>query len=66
MEILRKQSKSGELYRIYKEDSIYDMFVIEKRKEKFGCCFPAYEPKQKVFTTIKQAENAFNEIIDND
>lgn len=66
MEILKSTSKSGKVFRIYKEFESWDLFVIEFLKigkcedgTDFRMWYPAYEPKNKVFSSIDEAKIAF-------
>jgi hypothetical protein len=72
MEILKKTSKSGRVYRIYKEFSSWDLYVIEWLQigkcddgSDFKMWNPAYEPKNKVFTSAKEAQVAFEAFLQN-
>jgi len=68
--IISKTSKSGIRYRIIKEVPAWNLFVIEFQKvckgndgEDFSAWFPAYEPKQEIFTSTKDAMVAFNAFL---
>lgn len=70
MEIYKGTSKSGRVYRILKEFTNLDLYVIEFLKlgkcedgSEFRLWCPAYEPKQKVFTSIKEAQIAFSAFL---
>ena len=72
MEILKRTSKSGRVYRIYQEISSWEMYVIEYLKtgeckdgSEFMAWYPAYEPKNKVFTSLKEAQTAFEAFLEN-
>lgn len=70
MEIVKKTSKSGITFRIYKEIPTWDLYVIEYLKtgvcadgSEFRGWFPAYEPKNKVFASVKEAMVAFDAFL---
>lgn len=70
MEVLKKESKSGRIYRIYKEVAAWDLYVIEFLKtgkcadgSEFRAWFPAYEPKNKVFDSFENAKIAFDAFL---
>lgn len=70
MELARRTSKSGKVYRIWEELSAWTMYTIEflkvaKHKDGTTCnvWFPAYEPKQKVFKSIAEARLEFENFL---
>ena len=70
MEIIKKESKSGKVFRIYKEVSAWDMYVIEwltvgkcEDGSDYRFWSPAYEPKNKIFTDLNEAYTAFNAFL---
>ena len=72
MEIYKRTSKSGRVYRILKEIPAWEMYVIEylrtgkcKDGSEYRAWYPAYEPKQKVFTSIHEAKIAFLAFLEN-
>lgn len=71
MEVFRKEHK-GTVYRIYNDGTIYcPIYCIEYLVtydydgDKFECWKPAYEPKNILFTSLENAKNVLNALLDN-
>lgn len=72
MEIARKTAKSGKVYRIWEDSGVFSMYTIEFLKmyhyndgTSCNCWMPAYEPKQKIFTSITDVRQAFEDFLNN-
>ena len=72
MEIARKTSKSGIVYRIWEDRCVgFSMYTIEFLKTYHyddgtpcECWCPAYDPKNRIFTQIQEARNAFEGFLE--
>lgn len=71
MEVLKRTSKSGKVYRILKMVPAWDLYLIEYAKnytnndgEKTLVWFPAYEPKNEVFTSLNECKIALKAFLE--
>ena len=70
MEVMRSKSKDGRVYRIIKM-SAYDVWEIEYKKEyKYTsgevctAWFAAFEPRQRLFTSLSETKQVFNQLLE--
>ena len=70
MEVLRKESKSGKVFRIYDNNPTCHIYEIEfltiyKNEDgsPFYCWKPAFEPKNKLFSDLDKAKAEFEKLL---
>ena len=71
MEILRRTSKSGKVFRIYDNCISSHIYEIEFKKVYYTesgsecvCWFPAFEPKNKLFTNLDDAKEELEKLLE--